>query len=380
MSRASDDDDPGGPVAPPWTDDPSEPGDAFRAAFGGHRDRDRDRDRGTVAAEEFPGRLETPARVPTESPRALSIERAMTSPAAESPGAPRPYLCVNASLVAVCMNANRHKKVDEAVVALWRRVAPRSYYEALERNDMKTDDRLVVEVMARHEAVKDLVTQSLVLPCESSAQVASNYDAVAERLAGVSLDDDDHRRIDDVLKRNLYTAYGNAKEHETLAYVRDSLGIDCRPDDAFYRKKFGSVDGVDWYVGGRVDAVTPARDLVVEIKNRVNRLFFNVPFYEFVQVQAYLELLDVDRGALVERLKHDGARSSVNVVPIARDRAMWNDVVVPKVHGFVSFVVKLLRDPALQDKFLRSPRPGALVLAHARAAAAAVIIGRGRTG
>ena len=122
---------------------------------------------------------------------------------------------------------------------------------------------------------------------------------VAERLRYVSQEwvrsgrlDPSHASalVDDVLKRNLYTTYGNQQEPEVLRYVRTSLGIACHQDHVFYKQQQGTCDGewgsVPWYVGGKIDAIDDQRTLLIEIKNRVNRLFYRIPFYEQVQVQA----------------------------------------------------------------------------------------------
>ncbi len=319
----------------------------------------------------------------------------LLAPAAARP----PYVCIYASQVAVCIGANKHKKVSEAIEAMWQRISPHEYFAALQRNGLKTDDQNVTEIMARHQQVKGLVDRSLTLPCESSDQVAAHYDLVSRGLDAVALEDEEKRLVDDVLKRNLYTTYGNQHEHKMLAHIRDSLGIRCQPDPAFYKQLAGTTRGVAWYVGGKIDAINEDRTLLIEIKNRVNRLFNRVPFYEVIQVQTYLQLLGVEQGALVECLKstkgdavHHGDEHTVhtvhsagtdsagtdsassvhvNVIPIRRDRELWNATVMPKLEAFVDFLLRLMDDPKLQDRYLQSKRRSVLVLNHMTAFARA---------
>jgi hypothetical protein len=301
--------------------------------------------------------------------------------------------------VAVCIGANKHKKVSEAVDAMWQRISPHSYYAALERNGLKTDDQNVTEIMARHLDIKTLVDRSLTLPCDSSDQVAAHYDTVSRDLESAELAEDEKRLVDDVLKRNLYTTYGNLHEHHMLAHIRDTLGIKCHPDPAFYKQLGGTCRGVPWYVGGKIDAINEDRTLLIEIKNRVNRLFNRVPFYETIQVQTYLHLLGVEQGALVECLKstttstksaappgggalcgappgghcgdertvHSGVEGGdvhVNVIPIRRDHELWKRSIMPKLDAFVDFLLRLLDDPKLQDRYMSSKRRSVLVLNH----------------
>lgn len=300
-----------------------------------------------------------------------------------------PYVCIYASQVAVCIGANRHKKISEAVDCMWQRISPHSYYAALQRNGLKTDDQNVMEIMARSMEVKGLMDQSLTLPCDSSDQVAENYGSISRGLDGVDLGEDEKRLVDDTVKRNLYTTYGNLQEHAMLEHIKTRLGIRCRPDPTFYKKPGGYArGGVPWYIGGKIDALSEDGTTVIELKNRVNRLFNKAPFYEVIQVQTYLQLLDVQQGLLVECLKTNknkppgeqpvqgvhsfcdpedetgDKRVMVNVIELKRDDDLWNATVAPKLAAFTDFLLALLDDTRVQDRYLQSKRRSIVVLNH----------------
>jgi hypothetical protein len=306
-------------------------------------------------------------------------------------GAHPPFVCIYASQVAMCIGANRHKKINDAVDIMWQRCDAPGFRAALARNRVRTEDELAQDIIEKNSEVRELVDLTLKTPCASSDEVAKQYDEVARELRAVPLPEDDRRLVDDVLKRNLYTGYGNMHESRVLDYVRDTLGIRCHEDPAFYKVQQGVCSGAwgsaPWYVGGKIDAIDDDRTLLIEIKNRVNRLFYRVPFYEQVQVQAYLHILDLQRGVLVECLKSSGGPApadraagadrapkqpppgddpplAVNVIPIRRDRELWDRDIMPKLHGFVDFLSRLLCDQGLQDRYLQSKRRSALVTSH----------------
>lgn len=298
----------------------------------------------------------------------------------------QPYVCVYASQVAVCIGANRHKKASDALEAMWARINPAGYRAALARNGLRTEDQNVTEILARAPGVKALVDKTVGAACASSDDVAERYDSVARELRGVreALTPDEERLVDDVLKRNLYTTYGTQHEHRALRHIRDALHIDCHADPTFYKQRAGTVRGVPWFVGGKIDAITADRTLLVEIKNRVNRLFYRVPFYEVVQVQTYLELLGLEQGVLVECLNSraapppadlpapprasnvDGGTEELhtNVVSIRRDRDLWTREIMPKLEAFVDYLLQLVGSAKMQDRYLQSPRRSVLVLNH----------------
>lgn len=272
----------------------------------------------------------------------------------------KPYICMYASQVAMCIGSNRHKKASDAVLLMWQRVAPASFCDAIRRNNLKTDEDVLNSLMQAHGNIKALVDKSLTTT-NSSSEVASSYDGAVHELQSTELGEQEKELVTCVLKKNLYTGYGTRAEPEMLRHVQDVLRIPCHPDPSFYKKCMGEVDGVPWYVGGKIDALSDDGELLIEIKNRVNRLFYRAPVYEVVQVQTYLELLGVQQGALVECLKSDVTKVHTNVIPIARDKVFWEREVVPKLHKFVTFFLRLLKDTGVQDAFLKSKRPSAMI-------------------
>jgi len=62
--------------------------------------------------------------------------------------------------------------------------------------------------------------------------------------------------------------------------------------------------------------------VLVEIKNRTKRLFRKVPDYEYIQVQTYLQMLNLERARLVEQFN-----SQVLSHDIERDDEFWKNVL-----------------------------------------------------
>jgi hypothetical protein len=122
-----------------------------------------------------------------------------------------------------------------------------------------------------------------------------------------------------------------------------------------------------WYIGGKIDAINTDRTILIEIKNRVNRLFKRLPSYEMVQVQMYLQLLNLDKAVLVEcmKTKNDNVmQEDVNVISVNKDIVLWEMEIFPKLEGFVDFIIRILRDHKLQNKFLISKRRSSIVSYH----------------
>lgn len=286
-----------------------------------------------------------------------------------------PYLCVYASQAAACIGENRHKKLCDAAEAFWERANSKSYRAAMVRNGITTDEEILCRAEHVHPEVSDML-RTAAKNVDSSTEVADKYASLASKFNDFAdanrLDEETRRVVDDALRKTSYTTYGNARESHVFRYVRDAMGIDCVEDPTFYKIQAGTIRNAygefPWYIGGKIDGISSDRKLLIEIKNRVNRLFRKPPSYEIVQVQTYLQLLGIDRGVLVECMRthtgDGGTRQEVNAMPVIRDEKKWNEDIFPKLEGFVDFIVCLIHDHTLQDKFLKSKRRSAMISAH----------------
>lgn len=281
-----------------------------------------------------------------------------------------PYLCIYASQAAACINENKYKKIADAVETFWHRADAESYNNAMARNNILTDDEIVDKVGKTHPKIAKLL-QVASKEEESSTDVAEKYSKLSkefERYAGDNyISNDIASVVDDAIRKTAYTTYGNAAEHSVFKYIRDVLKIEIVEDPSFYKDAIGTVEtkygSFEYFIGGKIDGVTKDRKILVEIKNRVNRLFGKLPSYEMIQVQTYLHLLNLDKAFLVECLRSKEGNvvaDNVNCITVNRDRAYFEIEILPRLEGFVNFVVHLIHDEKLQDKFLLSKRRNAM--------------------
>lgn len=278
-------------------------------------------------------------------------------------------VCIYASQVASCIGHNRWKKPHEALEAVWQRLAPTSYEDALARNHVKTQETLVADLASANDSVR-----SLLVECEStktqtttSADVAKQYEKVSQDLMkDPDLDHTQRKLVDDVLKKNMYTSFGTRKEHDVLQSIAKTM-IPCHTDDTFYKKEIACLHGVPIFLGGRIDALSDDGATVIEIKNRINRLFYQIPAYERIQVQCYLRLVPhAVKGLLVECLTKEDGDVILNAVDLTVDDDLWHDVILPKLKAFVSYLMHLLDTPDEQDAYLRHTRKAAFLTSRLR--------------
>ena len=285
-----------------------------------------------------------------------------------------PYLCVYASQGAACIGDNKHKKICDAVEAFWDRAHSPSYRAALKRNSIMTSDEILDRLEKNPPKIADIMR---VAGGEevTSTDVAKKYSKLSSEFTKYAnlnyISHEFYDVIDDAIRKTTYTTYGNAQESKVFDYVRGTLGIDVVEDPSFYKSQAGVVvneyGSFPWFIGGKIDGITKDRKTLIEIKNRVNRLFRVIPQYESVQIQMYLQLLGLDKAILVECLKtkdRSVLHEDVNVISVNRDSDAWETDLSQRLEGFVDFIVRLIHNEELQNKYLKSKRRSAIVSSH----------------
>jgi hypothetical protein len=124
------------------------------------------------------------------------------------------------------------------------------------------------------------------------------------------------------------------KEHESsVDKVMDT-------SQQLYKRLFVSTDKYDWYICGRIDGIydsgNPDTSYILEIKNRIHKLFNEIKSYEHVQIQVYMWLTGYTRAKLIEKYKSESSTIEVNF----NETQMNNNLEDLKVfiNNFESFI------------------------------------------
>jgi hypothetical protein len=261
------------------------------------------------------------------------------------------FVCVYASNLAACIGANRYKPRHEVMEDMWRRLDPAGYDAAFSRNRVLSRERLLAKALRDNEQVAVAVAEAALRDNASSSAAESTAETVKTMIDTSVSDKKTAKLVKDHVQSRVFTRFGTTRENDVFAKLADA-GVDARKHEGFLKKRMGEIRDKPWYLGGKIDAITADRTMVVEIKNRIRRLFRTVPEYENVQLQSYMHLLDIDKAALVECFTSPDKGMEINVMEVARDRERWESTVEPALREFVSVLFGLLDDEAVQDAYV----------------------------
>lgn len=259
-------------------------------------------------------------------------------------------LLVYASQIAACIGKNRYKLPHEALETVWKRVDPMGFKRALVRCQRQDpEDRLKELALTHVDIDKVLKTAAESVP-QTAAETIGTLSSVTSEVPVQKLSKEDAALVQDKVRENLFCGYGTRSEDSVFHTLTNDMGFDLRKDTTFHWKMFGQYKGAEWGLGGRIDAISADGTTVIEIKNRVRRLFEHAVEYENVQIQSYMHILDsATKGMLVEVLKTE--TSKMGLIPVEKDEVLWEETILPRLTVFCEYLIDLLHDEHAQNEY-----------------------------
>lgn len=213
-----------------------------------------------------------------------------------------PSVCIHASELAACIGQNPYKPRAELLNEYARRYGGKDVVATLPPSAQETADAALkawreADPAAYAKCIEHISATPLNTPGDVGACVQRALEAVSSTSA---LPDNVTPVLQELVRSSVFTRYGTEQEDG----VRLRLPQATEKTDKYVKRRVGLVDGIEVFVGGKCDGIADdgaGGKKVVEIKNRVKRLFKRVVDYERVQLLAYMFIHGVGNGELVER-------------------------------------------------------------------------------
>jgi hypothetical protein len=266
------------------------------------------------------------------------------------------YMCINASDVAPLAGRHRYQAQADCITKYVHMLLPKGLIpppELLRETREQAGERALAEVQARSATV-----QAQIAAAGQAASSLEVRDAAAaalqeiDRVAGAH-DDATLALAKERCRSMVYTRFGERHESPVTRALAEEMGREIVKDDVYRKRKLFDAENQELrlavFVGGKCDGIAypPAAPelvegqegdggaLLVEVKNRINRLFRSVPEYERAQVMTYMYVTGIRQALLVE---HHQGQNCRHRVPF--DDSYW-DGLVADLRNAVDEVVRL---------------------------------------
>jgi len=246
-------------------------------------------------------------------------------------------IVLKASEVAAILGRNQYKPRHEVFNELWKKYSPATFTG-------KTKKDRAEEALSASDSARVVLASALNSRAKDSAEVQKIYAEALEKVnSDTKLNATQKAEVVEHLRSKVYTTHGTRSEDKTAEKVAVAEGVKWTKDNSFYTYDVCEIGTDKFVVVGKIDRIEERPDgskVLIEIKNRTNRLFGRVVEYEMIQVQMYLQMLGLVHARLVEQyntqvLSHD----------ITRDEEMWSNVIKPGLEEFCRDLNQCLAPP-----------------------------------
>lgn len=228
----------------------------------------------------------------------------------------------NASEIAALVGCNPYKKTEEAITDCWNRHARKRGMDAPKvptfiLEAYKVVDKHKEQVGTLMEDIKQSSGKT-----ETSTETMTKTEAINEKINAMEIAKEDKETLITYAKSKMFTNYGTRKEESVHEIYKTMTGNDIGVMNKMLKKQIE-----DFEIGGKIDGQLED-GTVIEIKNRTRGLFGEVRQYENIQIQTYIQMLEQEGAQLVE-CYNDGTKKHVNILDVAKDEDLWEDVILP---------------------------------------------------
>lgn len=272
------------------------------------------------------------------------------------------FVC--ASDLAVVTGHNPYKDKAEIYYKYWKKHYKDDYAETLailksknlknlkEETHMQCLERISEENNLNIGAVKNKVFACLRSKnTDQLSQDKAKIDSVIKQLPKAQ-----QKEFTESFNHITNTQFGIRNENLGVTIYQNKMQADVELTHKYFKKELFHIESNDgeidvWTIGGKVDGIASVpintnpkgkgkgklktKQVILEIKNRVNRLFNEVRDYEKVQCYAYMYVLDLDEVHLAEIMK-SSQDNKMNIFPIVFDEKFWENQIMKSVETFVN--------------------------------------------
>ena len=257
--------------------------------------------------------------------------------------------CLFASEIAIITGHNKFQKISDLILKIWERNNNEDFKLFL--NSLKEEEK--PEFITHEENIKNIIkNNNLNIDLNIIDKSTKNKDIneinnIKNELLKNSnnLPKEIKKSFTESINNHINTNYGIENEDCVSSLISEKYNLKIVKDNIFKKKLIFD----DWVIGGKVDGITDNNE-VIEIKNRMYKLFYKLRDYEKIQLQTYLFINDIKVGYLVESIKKN-SKKNINIIKEDFNEIYYNDII-DKLKKFIYFYKNFLNDNLLKKKII----------------------------
>ena len=236
---------------------------------------------------------------------------------------------------------------------MWYRYQP-------ETLPLLNEEELIHSILKKDESglLQTLLESTLqqVKSTSTSKEVTETVNKTNEDIQKVSqISTGEQKLLQSYVLQKLAKIHGTQAENITAVRMKEQLIPEERKtievDENYYQLELFVSPSYSYKIIGRIDRIEHnhinGESVLIEIKNRLNRLFYKVKEYEYIQIQIYLFLTGLQHAKLEEQLNDE-----IHMIDIPRNQSYIDHVIFPELMEFVHRLDNILSSPSARTEYL----------------------------
>lgn len=154
---------------------------------------------------------------------------------------------------------------------------------------------------------------------------------------------EDKERLNKLVKTHTNTRFGIFQEDSAIKIFEEEKGKKISGQQKRFEYHINTLDDyrnsevkIDWFLVGKLDGYTEDYE-VLEIKNRVNRLFGTIPRYEYPQLMTYMKMAGSQKGYMLEQYKGKDGKQEHGIYEVNYTNNYFDALVLPAIYKFQNY-------------------------------------------
>jgi hypothetical protein len=263
----------------------------------------------------------------------------------------RQNICIYASELASLIGLNNFKSPSETLSRIWQKNFPLDYERIFK--SLGESANPLVDNKTSFKKITKKYNKNLEIDLEKCID-SKDVDKMMEKRKELmevckDMDDKDRKKIEENIINLTNTGFGTKNESRSVHVYTQMTGVPVMNISNFYKRILMKSGDYNWYIGGKIDGICQDKT-IIEVKNRMHKLFYNLREYEKIQTFSYMYILESNKSQLVETFMK-GQQPEVNIIDIEFEQIYW-DYIYHRITQFVEYFNEFMKNETLKKKLL----------------------------
>ena len=252
-------------------------------------------------------------------------------------------LLLNISEIAIITGDNQYKKKGEYLISVWQKNHKEDYKNFKNKtNFVKENDLDIIKKISNKNNLDISKEIQIASKSNNTKDLKNLKKKILDKIE--KLPEIDKKEITKSITNVTNTNFGIKNEDDITKIYERMTGSTIIKDDKFHTKHVITIDEFDLniHLGGKIDGINEKNGHIIEVKNRIYKLFYHLRSYEKVQIMSYMYIFGSSNAHLVEAFRKIDD-TEINIIEISYDEEYMNRIL-NKINNFGIFYYKFLND------------------------------------